>query len=205
MQSKYSLSLSPFALLTGRFHGKCTTTDFLHMSSRAASNYGVTDKPLSRIRDAQAALELIQEQLLTPSEETKELERYETEVEAELEEETHKCNSRWPELEECCMILKLELSRAQAELNAAYQRVEKQFAEMEPVKPDSTLVDAPCVTRPIHERGLKNKRRSHEAAKEIVDDLISFEDVVPKESAADNEIMEAKVRVLQQGTAREGD
>jgi hypothetical protein len=118
------------------------------------------------------------------------MEDYEMKLKTELEEETHKWHSRWPEPEECCMILKLELSRAQAELNAAYQRVEKQFADMELVKPDNTLVDIPCPPRPVHGRGLKIERRSREVGQEIIGDLIAFEDVIPKENGTGNEVPE---------------
>jgi hypothetical protein len=71
---------------------------------------------------------VISDHLLVRSEEVKELEDIDAELNAELEAETRKWHSRWPEPEECCMILKMELSRGQAELEANYQQFKKQFA-----------------------------------------------------------------------------
>jgi DNA repair exonuclease SbcCD ATPase subunit len=73
--------------------------------------------PHSRIRDKQAEIKLIQDKLVVPTQDIKDLELDEEELSAELEEETQKWHARWPEQEECCMILKLELSRVQAEVS----------------------------------------------------------------------------------------
>lgn len=73
------------------------------------------------------------------------------------------------------MILKLELSRVQAELDATYELVQKGIAKMEPPKADLALVDVPCATRLVHERGLKNKAKSRTARKAINGDLIAIE------------------------------
>jgi hypothetical protein len=73
------------------------------------------------------------------------------------------------------MILKLELSRVQAELDATYELVQKGIAKMEPPKADLALVDVPCATRLVHERGLKNKAKSRTAMKAIVGDLIAIQ------------------------------
>jgi rRNA maturation endonuclease Nob1 len=75
---------------------------------------------LRRIHDSKVAIEVISDHLLVRSEEVKELEDIDAELNAELEAETRKWHSRWPEPEECCMILKMELSRGQAELEANY-------------------------------------------------------------------------------------
>ncbi len=115
------------------------------------------------------------EKHLVPSDEIKELESYENELKKKLEEETTKWHSRWPEQEECCMILKLELNRAQAELNWVYQEVEKRFESLEHSTSGSALVDIPCATRPIHESRLKSIERGRSAAKKIVGDLIAFD------------------------------
>jgi len=131
--------------------------------------------PPFRIRDKQAEIKLVQDQLLAPSQEIKDLELDEEELSAELDEETQKWHARWPEQEECCMILKLELSRVQAELDATYELVQKGIAKMEPPKADFALVDVPCATRPVHERGLKNKPKSRTSRKAIVGDLIAIE------------------------------
>ncbi|PMD25543.1 hypothetical protein NA56DRAFT_738212 [Hyaloscypha hepaticicola] len=129
----------------------------------------------SEIRDKQAEIKLIQDKLLAPSQEIKDLELDEEELSAELEDEAQKWQARWPEQEECCMILKLELSRVQAELDATYELVQKGIAKMEPPKADLALVDVPCATRLVHERGLKNKAKSRTARKAINGDLIAIE------------------------------
>ncbi len=46
---------------------------------------------------------------------------------------------------------------------------------METPKSDFALVDVPCATRLLHDRGLKNKAKSRTSRKAIVGDLIAIE------------------------------
>jgi hypothetical protein len=131
---------------------------------------------------------VISDQLLASSEEVKELEDFEAELKTELEAETRKWHSRWPEPEECCMILKMELSRGQAELEANYQQFKKQFAEMEPSKADCTLVDVP--SPPLRGDIPKSKERAREPTNKIVGDLITFESQFQNENIACSDFLQ---------------
>jgi hypothetical protein len=143
---------------------------------------------LRRIHDSKVAIEVISDQLLARSDDVKELEDIDAELNADLEAETRKWHSRWPEPEECCMILKMELSRGQAELEANYQQFKKQFAEMEPSKADCTLVDLPLP--PLPGEISKSKERAREPTKKIVGDLITFESQFKNENIAGSDFIQ---------------
>jgi hypothetical protein len=152
----------------------CETRISLYLESNSQM-YAILTRSSHRIRDANAAIELIHEKLEAPSGEIKELQQHETELKSELEEETKIWHSRWPEQEECCMILKLELDRTQAELNATYQKIERQFGGMDHSKAEKTLIDIePC---PI----FKGEEREPDIEMEFLRNLFALEDEFPEE------------------------
>lgn len=148
----------------------------------------ISELPLRRIGDARASIDLVGEKHLAEADELNELEHYAGALETELEEETRKWHSRWPDPEECCMILKLELTRAQAELDATYEQIQKRFAGMEAPKDDSTLIDIPFLS--LRWDVPKIKAKITNSAAKITGDLISFEHYFPKETQISKSIIE---------------
>jgi hypothetical protein len=129
------------------------------------------------------AIERVNEEVLSPAQEIEELKSYDLELKRELEEATRKWNTRWPEPEECCMILKLELERAQDELNTTYAQIEKQFADMAQSNAEQTLIEAaPCPIFQPWTGADKDKNISKKLATTVTKDLIMFDPELLKES-----------------------
>jgi len=148
-----------------------------------------------RINDTHTAIEQDRNELLAISEHIKDLELYETKLKIDFEKQTSKWHSRWPEQEDCCMMLKWELSIAQARLNETYQQIQDKFAGVEHPKAAGSLVEvAPCATSPSTSQyrvGVPKKDGERaEAAKEISGDLIVFDNNFPGEDGAIRDIAE---------------
>ncbi|KAE9378511.1 hypothetical protein N431DRAFT_528908 [Stipitochalara longipes BDJ] len=136
----------------------------------------------SKIRDGEAAVERVGEKALAAIHEIEELESNEIELKRELQEARHNWESRWPEQEECCMILKLELSRAQAELNATYQQIQANFAEMGTSKANNTLIEVDtCPNFQDQMDTRKAQKINKQLSTKVIGDLIAFEDEQLKE------------------------
>lgn len=89
------------------------------------------------------------------------------------------------------MILKLELDRAQAELNAIYEQIRTQFAGMEPPTAGTTLVDAePCPVFDMPTKSEKLVERKPLVSTKVIGNLIDFDSEGCQEKGASNFEME---------------
>ncbi|KAN0108831.1 hypothetical protein V8E51_008573 [Hyaloscypha variabilis] len=81
------------------------------------------------------------------------------------------------------MILKLELERAQDELNTTYAQIEKQFADMAQSNAEQTLIEAaPCLIFQPRMGADKDKNSCEKLATTVTEDLIMFDTKLLKES-----------------------